>query len=124
MLNFSFCGIELLFMLFSHRYVSGIASCSEHFESRIAGNPSGPEADEGFNSLMASTISSGLTVMFDIVSVVLLVYGGGVDDGVLKTELYCSARMSAILFESLVMVLVALSSKGPTFVFTFLLFFA
>ena len=126
MLNFIFCGIEVFSMLLFHMIDSGTANCWLHCLSSIAGYPSGPEADVGFNSLMASIISPGVTMMFDIVDVVsvrLEIVGGDVD-GMLNTELYWSARISAIRCGSVVMEFVALSRRGPTVVFILRFFLA
>ena len=90
------------------------------FLSSIAGTPSGPLAEDGRSSLMASIISSGVMLISCIVCDTFGFRNCGSGDGLLKTESYWSANNSAISFESVVMFFVALFSRGPMFVFTFL----
>ena len=93
MLNFNFWGMDDVCMLDFQRIESGSANSSEQLMSRIAGKPSGPEADDGLSSLMASMISSGVTVISVIVLMLSGVSAGcGIlVDGVLKRESYWSA---------------------------------
>ena len=56
----------------------------------MAGKPSAPDADDGRNSLIASIISSGDTVISEIklMSSRVSIAGGMFIDGVLNTESY------------------------------------
>ncbi len=88
--EFKLLGMDDVCMLDFQKIESGRANCSEQLVSRIAGKPSGPEAEDGRSSLIASMISSGVTVISVIVLMLSRVSAacGILVDGVLKTESY------------------------------------
>lgn len=114
-------GISPDFRDFLQIVVRGWDSASEHFFSSMAGNSSGPGAELGDNSSIASMRSRLLKEILlrigeegissatsgNNVSVEVLAWRG-----VLKTELYCSLRISAISRGALMSCLVEFI-RGP-----------
>ena len=126
MLCFRLAGITPESRLAVQRSDRGSASSLAHLVRRMAGNPSGPEAAFGLNSLITSMKSSlVIDKLFSCIpSGRRRVVGGGEATGELNTDWYWSSRISAMVLGSFVMMLLLGLSKGPTLDLTFLLFFA
>ena len=88
-------GILLVSMHLFQKLARGVASECLHIFRRTAGTPSGPDAELFFSSSIASIISSGSMVMLFIGRLLLSMSGDSLD-GLLNTELYWLAKMSAI----------------------------